>query len=64
MSFNSSFQPNDITPSSGGVFGFEVVFDGIGEYFGATFAVLLGVLLGADDNGFGAVTLLFCLLQR
>jgi len=40
------------------------VFDGIGEYFGATFAILLGVLLGADDDGFGAVTLLFCLLQR
>ena len=64
MSFNSSFQPNDVTPSCGGIFGFEVVFDGVCEYFGAAFAVGTGVLLGADDDGFGAVTLLICLLQR
>ena len=31
------------------------MFDGIGEYFGSSFAVGTGVLLGADDDGFGAV---------
>ena len=49
------FQPNDITPAGGWILGFKVVFDGIGEYFGFTFAILLCVLLGADDDGFGAV---------
>ena len=33
------------------------MFDGIGEYFGSSFAVGTGVLLGADDDGFGAVAL-------
>ena len=33
------------------------MFDGIGEDFGFTFTILLGVLLGADDDGFGAVEL-------
>ena len=56
MSFNSSFQPNDITPAGGGVFGFEVVLDSIREDFGSSFAVGTGVLLGADDDGFGAIT--------
>ena len=49
------FQLNNIAPSCGRILGFEVVFDGIGEDFSATFTVLLGVLLGADDDGFGAV---------
>ena len=31
------------------------MFDGIGEYFGSSFAVGTGVLLGADDDGFGAI---------
>ena len=35
--------------------GFEVVFDGVCEYFGAAFAVGTGVLLGANDDGFGAI---------
>ena len=33
------------------------MFDGIGENFCATFAVGAGVLLGADDDGFGAIAL-------
>ena len=64
MSFNSSFQPNDVTPSCGGIFGFEVVFDGISEDLCLALAIGTGVLLGADDDGFRAVALLICLLQR
>lgn len=33
------------------------MFDGIGENFGAAFTVGTGVLLGADDDGFGAIAL-------
>ena len=51
------FQLNNIAPSCGRILGFEVVFDGVGEDFGFTFTILLGVLLGADDDGFGAVEL-------
>ena len=65
MSFTcSSFQPDDISPADGGVFGFEVVFDGVGEDFSLALAIGTGVLLGADDDGFRAVALLICLLQR
>ena len=52
---NSTFQTNDIAPASGGVWGFEVVLDGVGEDVGLAFAVFLGVLLAADDDGLGAV---------
>ena len=33
------------------------MFDGVGEDFCLTFAILLCVLLGTDDDGFGAVAL-------
>ena len=49
------FQFYDIAPPCGGVWGFEVVLDGIGEDVGFAFAILLGVLLAADDDGLGAV---------
>ena len=65
MSFTCSlFQPNDITPPGSGILGFKVVLNGICEDFSLTLAVGTGVLLGTDDDGFGAVTLLICLLQR
>ena len=47
------FQFDDITPPCRGVFRFEVVLDGIGEDVGFAFAILLGVLLAADDDGLG-----------
>ena len=34
------------------------MFDGVGEDFSLALAVGTGILLGADDDGFGAVTLL------
>ena len=50
------FQFDDIAPPCGGVFAFVIVLDGVGEDVGLyVFAVLLGVLLGADDDGLGAV---------
>ena len=65
MSFTcSSFQPNDITPSCSRILALEVVLNGISEDLCLALAVGTGVLLGANDNGFGAITLLICLLQR
>ena len=49
------FQPNDVAPAGGGVLTLEVVLNGIRKYLGLTLAVGTGVLLGADDDGFGAV---------
>ena len=49
------FQPNDVAPAGGGVLTLEVVLNGIRKYLGLTLAVGTGVLLGADDDGFGAI---------
>jgi len=52
-----SFQTDNVAPAGGGVLTLIIVLNGICEDFGATFAVLLGILLGADDDGFRAVAL-------
>lgn len=50
-----SLQLDDIAPSRCGVLAAEVMLDGIGEYISLAFALLLGVLLRAHDEGLGAV---------
>ena len=49
------FQLNNVTPAGGGVLGFMVLLHGIGEYVGTTFTPGLSVLLGGNDDGFGAM---------
>ena len=56
MNEKKSFQPNDITPAGSWILGFKVVFNGVGEDFCLTFTIGTGVLLGADDDGFGTIT--------
>ena len=51
-----SFQPNDITPAGGGILTLKVMLNSISEDFCLAIAVETGVLLGADDDGFGAIT--------
>ena len=56
-SVNSSFQPNDITPSRSRILALEVMLNSVRKDLCFTLAVGTGVLLGADDDGFGAVAL-------
>ena len=49
------FQLDDVAPAGGGVRTFMVVLDGISEDVGTALAVGLGVLLGAENNGLGAM---------
>ena len=45
----------DITPTSGVAGTAEIVLDAVLEDVSSSFTLWLGVLLGAKDNGFGAV---------
>ena len=49
------FQDDDIAPAGSGILAAEVVFDGVGKDIRFAFAILSGVLLRAEYNGFGAV---------
>ena len=51
------FQRNDIAPAGGGVLAFVGLFHGAGEDIGTSATLGLGVLLGGDDYGLGAVNL-------
>ena len=57
MLYDTLFQADDVAPAGGGVLTLIIVLNGICEDFSLALAVGTGVLLGADDNGFGAITL-------
>ena len=52
---NISLQLDDVAPAGGGIRALVVVLDSVGKDVGAALAVGLGVLLGAEDNGLGAM---------
>ena len=51
------FQPDNVTPAGGGVLALVVLFHGAGKDVGFASSTWPGVLLGADDDGLGAVEL-------
>ena len=51
------FQLNNVTPTGCGIFALKILFHGVREDIGTAFTAWFGVLLGTDDDGFGAVEL-------
>jgi hypothetical protein len=45
------FEFYNITPTSGRILTSEIVLDGISKHFSLSLAILLGVLLGTDNDG-------------
>ena len=52
-----SLQVDDVGPPGGGILAPKVVLDGVGKDVGLALAVLLRILLTAEDDGLGAVDL-------